>query len=222
MDKWADYLISAASYDLNRLISVAICHKYTENGITKGEQLDRDSIISDIKNGLTFITIHSGINSWKKGNKINIFSKGGSHYLRIDDNKTKLDFFGDLPEAIFTQPKSEKLSSKPAEPKPAEPKPAEPKPAEPKPAEPKPAEPKPAEPKPAEPKRPAGALPKESDEELSQELDLAPEPIVEDEATDEQIQRLEQLEKQIRKLSRKINSKKPKSKKRLKDTKVNN
>jgi hypothetical protein len=50
---------------------------------------------------------------------------------------------------------------------------------------------------------PRGSLPKESAEELPQELDLAPEPVtepVEEEATPEQLTRLEQLEKQIQEL----------------------
>jgi hypothetical protein len=48
---------------------------------------------------------------------------------------------------------------------------------------------------------PRGSLPKESSVELPQELDLAPEPVLEpEEATPEQIARLEQLEKQIAEL----------------------
>ena len=55
------------------------------------------------------------------------------------------------------------------------------------------------------PKSPRGSLPKETDEELPQELDLAPEPISEpEEATTEQLARLEQLEKQIAALESKL------------------
>ena len=48
--------------------------------------------------GVVYITIYSGNNSWKKGNKIRTFSIDGFPYLRIDKNKAKLDYFGDLPE----------------------------------------------------------------------------------------------------------------------------
>ncbi|MHA7733296.1 hypothetical protein, partial [Nitrosopumilus sp. S6] len=97
MDKWADYLISEVSYDTKHLISVAIRHQDTDKGITKGIPVDRLTISSDIKNGISYITIYSGKNSWKKGKPIQTFSIGGEPFLRIDGNKVELDFLGDLP-----------------------------------------------------------------------------------------------------------------------------
>ena len=177
MDKWADYLISEASYDPNRLISNVTRHKDTDKVVSEGMQVDRATIFSDIKKGLSHITIYSRGNSWRKGYKIKKISVDGNHYFRIDENKVKLDYFGDLPEVSTIQSKNNKESQS------------------------------------HESKRPKGVLPKESPEELPQELDLVPEPIIEsDEVTAEQLLRLEQLEKQIRKFSRKINSKKSKLK----------
>ncbi|MGH1522167.1 MAG: hypothetical protein ACRBB2_07410, partial [Nitrosopumilus sp.] len=98
MGPWADYLISEVNYDQNHLIRIAIRHKDTINGITKGKPVDRLTISSDIKNGLVYVTIYSGNNSWKKGHKIRTFSINGSPYLRIDKNKDELDYLGDLPE----------------------------------------------------------------------------------------------------------------------------
>jgi hypothetical protein len=89
MDKWADYLISEASYDSDHLISVAIRHQDSNKGITKGEPVDRLTIYSDIINGLFYITIYSGKESWKKGHKIHTFSIKGNPYIRIDENKVK-------------------------------------------------------------------------------------------------------------------------------------
>jgi hypothetical protein len=173
MTKWADYLISKVSYDSNHLITFLIRHKDTDNGITAGILIDRKILSSDIKNGLSHITIYNNKDSWKKGYKINIFSKDGNYYLRIDDNKVKLDYLGDLPEAQHTESKQEFVFTPTPKPN-------------------------------LEPKRPKGALPKESSEELSQELDLAPEPIAElDEYVTEQLLRLEQLEKQILELESK-------------------
>ena len=103
MKKWADYLISEVSYDSEHLISIATRHEDTDNGITKGKSIDRLTIASDIKNGFTYITIYSGKNSWKPGNKIKTFSIEGSPYLRLDKNKVKLDFLGDLPESSFVE-----------------------------------------------------------------------------------------------------------------------
>ncbi|MFB5638544.1 MAG: hypothetical protein ACE5RF_09070, partial [Nitrosarchaeum sp.] len=150
MAKWADYLISKVSYDPNRLITFVVRHKDTDQGLTSGVLVDRTILSSDIKKGLSHITIYSSNNSWKKGYPIKFFSKDGNHYLRIDENKVKLDYLGDLPEA------------QPDKPKPT----PEPKP-------------KPESKLAPEPKRPKGALPKASSEELPQELDLAPEPITE-------------------------------------------
>ena len=163
MKKWANYLISKVRYDSENLISIAIRHQDTDLGITLGEPIDRSTITSDIKNGLSYITIYNGKNSWKKGHKIQTFSIGGIPYLRIDENKVKLDYLGDLPELLLVK------SNSILEPEP--------------------------------PSSPRGSLPKESVEELSQELDLVPEPEPENEqATPEQITQLDDLQRQIDKL----------------------
>jgi molecular chaperone DnaK (HSP70) len=106
MKKWADYLISKVRYDSENLISIAIRHQDTDLGITLGEPIDRSTITSDIKNGLSYITIYNGKNSWKKGHKIQTFSIGGIPYLRIDENKVKLDYLGDLPELLSVKSNS--------------------------------------------------------------------------------------------------------------------
>ena len=106
MKKWANYLISKVRYDSENLISIAMRHQDTDLGITYGEPVDRLTIASDIKNGLSYITIYNGKNSWKKGHKIQTFSIGGAPYLRIDGNKVKLDYLGDLPELLFIKSNS--------------------------------------------------------------------------------------------------------------------
>ena len=170
MKKWADYLISEVSYDSENLILVATRHQDTAKGITKGQPIDRLTIASDIKNGLFYITIYSGKDSWKKGHKIHTFSIDGSPYLRIDKNKATLDFLGDLPSSSFV--KSLPLQELESKPEPV------------------------IEPEP--PSSPRGSLPKESAEELPQELDLAPEPVIEpEEATPEQLAQINDLQQQI-------------------------
>jgi len=166
MDKWADYLISEVSYDSEHLISVALRHQETEQGITKGKPIDRLTIASDIKNGLIYITIYSGKNSWKKGHQIHTFSIEGIPYLRIDRNKVKLDFLGDIQE--FPILKSESTKKLESHPEPI-----------------------------TEPEilsSPRGSLPKDSAEDLPQELDLAPEPIT------EQLSQLNDIQQQTNKL----------------------
>ena len=202
MKKWADYLISEVSYDSEHLISIAMRHQDTDNGITKGKSVDRLTIASDIKNGFTYITIYSGINSWKPGNKLRTFSIGGSPYLRIDENKAKLDFLGDLPESSFveiiqeleSQPESITEPEPPSSSRGSLPKES----AEELPQELELVPESTTEPEPPSSSR--GSLPKESAEELPQELELVPESITEpevEEATPEQLSQVNDLQQQI-------------------------
>ena len=181
MKKWADYLISEVSYDSEHLISMATRHQDTDSGITKGKPVDRLTIASDIKNGFTYITIYSGKNSWKQGNKLRTFSIGGSPFLRVDKNKVKLDYLGDLPESTFAEIIQE-LESQPEPITELEP-----------------------------PSSPRGSLPKESTEELPQELELVPESITEpeeEEATPEQLLQVNDLQQQIDDLENILSSQK--------------
>ena len=196
MKQWANYLISEVSYDKNHLISKAKRHEDIETGITDGDFVDRIQISSDIANGLSYITIYNRILTWKKGNKIHFFRIHGQPYVRIDKNKVNQDYLGDIREI-----------ESPVIPKPEEATPkqiARLEQLEKQIAE---LESKPIQEKPKPVKSPRGSLPKETTEELSQELDLAPEPASEpEEATPEQIARLEQLEKQIAELESKQKS----------------
>jgi len=187
MDKWADFVISQVSYDSNHLISKAKRHKDSEKGIDEGKFVDRLTIASDIKNGFDHITIYSGLSSWKRGHKIHVFRINGQPFIRIDENKVKFDNLGDLPE--ITSSELEQI-----------PEPIEEDEATPEQLarlEQLERQIRELESKPTTLSSPRGSLPKESAEELPQELDLAPEPIEEDEATPEQLQKLADLQNQI-------------------------
>ena len=97
MNKWADFLISQVNYDSDHLISSAIRHEDTPQGVTRGTSIDRMTMASDIKNGIFYMTIYNGKDSWTKGQRIHAFSIEGNPYLRIDGNKVKSDFLGDIP-----------------------------------------------------------------------------------------------------------------------------
>ena len=187
MKKWANYLISKVRYDSENLISIAIRHQDTDLGITLGEPIDRSTITSDIKNGLSYITIYNGKNSWKKGHKIQTFSIGCIPYLCIDENKVKLDYLGDLPELLsvksnlILEPENEQATEQIEKLNQPQKQIEE------------------LETVPEPPSTPRGSLPKESAEELPQELDLVPEPENE-QATPEQITQLDDLQRQIDKL----------------------
>jgi len=176
MNKWADYLISEVSYDSEHLVSVAIRHQDTDNRITKGMPVDRMTIASDIKNGLFYVSIYRGKDSWKKGYSIQTFSIKGNPYLRIDGNKVNLDYLGDLPEASILKPEFvKKLESSP----------------------------EPISEPPEEEATSEQLARLEQLEKQIHELESSPEPISEppeEEATSEQLARLDDLQKQINEL----------------------
>ena len=212
MDKWADYLISEVSYDANHLISVAVRHQDTDKGITKGTSVDRLTISSDIKNGLSYITIYSGKNSWKKGHRIHTFSIGGNPFLRIDRNKVELDHLGDLPVVTSIDLNELDLAPEPVTEEPEEEEATPEQLARLEQLE-KQIQELESRPEPTPPS-PRGSLPKESTEELLQELDLSLEPVIEEplpepeeEATSEQLEQLDELQKQIDELESKLSEK---------------
>ena len=204
MKKWADYLISEVRYDKNHLISRAKRHEDNENGISNANTVDRIKISSDIAKGFSYLTIYNQMSNWKKGNKINFFRIDGQPYLRIDKNKVNQDYLGDITEI-----------SSPAMPEPEEATPEQVARLEQLEKQIPELESKPKKEKPELLQNSRGSLPKDTTEELPQELDLIPEPVSEPEeatpeqATPEQVARLEQLEKQIAELESKPKKEKP-------------
>ena len=182
MKKWAHYLISKVRYDSENLISVAIRHQDTDLGITYGESVDRSTIVSDIKNGLSYMTIYNGKNSWKKGHKIQTFSIRGTLYFRIDENKVKLDYLGDLPELLLVE--SDSILESTLE--------------------------LPTQTETKSPPTARGSLPKESVDELPQELELLPkiesEIIIQSKMSTMQLIQLNDLQKQVGKLQNMISN----------------
>ncbi|MDH3610295.1 MAG: hypothetical protein OEM79_00890, partial [Nitrosopumilus sp.] len=166
-------------------------HEDTKNGISTGDLVDRIKISSDISSGLNYNTIYNRIATWKNGNKIHFFRIHGEPFLRIDENKVNLDYLGDLPDIDLPQmPKPEEVTPEQIDRlKQLEEQIAEFE------------SPMNQKTQQKSPKNLNRVLPKETNVELPQELDLVPKPILEsEEATPEQIARLKQLEEQISKL----------------------
>jgi len=226
MDKWADYFISKVSYDSDHLISVVIRHQDSNKGITKGEPVDRLTIYSDILNGLFYITIYSGKESWKKGHKIHTFSIEGNPYIRIDENKVTLDHLGDLPEGPIVKSESVKelefqpelTPEPPSSPRGSLPKGFTQEHQEPEQTPEPPSSPRGSLPKgftqehqepeltPEPPSSPRGSLPKgftQEHQEPEQTSTQEPTP-EEEEATPQQIVQLDILQKQINELEKEI------------------
>ena len=100
MAKWAKYLISEVRYspDHKRILQVKQ-HMDLDGKVGEGEIVDRDIVSSNIKKGITYMTIHNGSSkTWKKGDKVRGFRFDGDYYIRVDKNKVNLDNLGMLNE----------------------------------------------------------------------------------------------------------------------------
>ncbi len=130
MARWADYLISEVTYDPKHRIRYATRHKDTEEGIMGPEVADRDAIVDDLKDGVSYCTIISGLDKWVLGEKVRFHYVRGHKVIRIDNNKVTFDHLGQIPE-VSNPPEEaaeEKTEKKPIPEKKAPPK----KPAPPK------------------------------------------------------------------------------------------
>ena len=100
MVKWAEYLISEVRYspDHKRILQVKQ-HKDLDGEVSEEEIVERDVVSSNIKKGITYVTIHNGSSTtWKKGNVVRGFRVDGDYYIRVDKNKVNLDNLGMLNE----------------------------------------------------------------------------------------------------------------------------
>ena len=150
MVKWADYLVSEVSYDTKRRIVSAMRHEDNGTNVQKPEVIKRTSIISDLRKGISYCTVFSGLDTWVRGDKIRLHRIGNKHAVRIDNNKVDFDNLGPILEmkpAIEEKPEPKKSEPAPKKSEPA-PKKSEPAPKKSEPA-PKKSEPAPKKSEPA-------------------------------------------------------------------------
>lgn len=100
MVKWAEYLISEVRYspDHKRILQVKQ-HKDLDGEVSEGEIVERNVVSSNIKKGITYMTIHNGLSTtWKRGDRVRGFVVDGDYFIRVDKNKVNLDNLGMLNE----------------------------------------------------------------------------------------------------------------------------
>jgi hypothetical protein len=98
--KWADYLISAVSYnkDHTRIENVRQ-HLDTGDNVGDGFSVSRYTVVANILGNRSYCTIRKGSDGkWYKGDNVIMYSLDGSYFIRTDGNKTKSDNLGELPE----------------------------------------------------------------------------------------------------------------------------
>ena len=117
MAKWADYLISAVTYDSNHLILKIKQH--TDNGktISQGDIIDRDTLANNLGHGAKYRTLYNGLGKVRMGKNVRYFRAYEHHYIRIDKNKVTSDDLGDLPKLEESE-QEEKPSLPQTKPKP--------------------------------------------------------------------------------------------------------
>ncbi len=100
MVKWAEYLISEVRYspDHHRILQVKQ-HKDLDGKVSEGEIVDLANVASNLKKGISYMTIHNGSSeTWKRGEKIIGFAYDGEYHIRADKNKVNQDNLGMLNE----------------------------------------------------------------------------------------------------------------------------
>jgi hypothetical protein len=100
MVKWAEYLISEVRYspDHRRILQVKQ-HKDLDGEVGEGEIVDVVVIASNLKKGISYMTIHNGSSeTWKRGDKIRGFLVDGEYHIRTDKNRVNQDNLGVLNE----------------------------------------------------------------------------------------------------------------------------
>lgn len=101
MARWADYGVSEVRYNSNRThIEKVKVHTITGNDNTVGSasEWSRAQVITNIKNGKSFVTILRNYGSWKKGQDVHIVTVNGVEYIRTDQNRRTADNLENLPE----------------------------------------------------------------------------------------------------------------------------
>ena len=99
MEKWADYLISKVKYNVDhtRIISVK---RHADNGKTHGkeEEVDRLTVVSDLRNGKSYVTVKKSEGGFDRGEDVRTIKIGDEYFIRTDKNETDKDNLGELPE----------------------------------------------------------------------------------------------------------------------------
>jgi len=97
MTKWADYLISAVNYNSEGKIIQVKVHKDTNEGVGEILIVNRETLADNLKK-FSYVTVYSGINTWKKGEILKVYNHDGNFFIRTDKNKVNYDNLGLLPE----------------------------------------------------------------------------------------------------------------------------
>lgn len=99
-DRWADYLVSAVSYNVaGTHIRVARVHR-DDGEVSPPVAVSRMRMLRMLRSGSSFATIHrraAGTGPWMPGSSVRLVRVAGLEYLRTDANPVESDHLGNLP-----------------------------------------------------------------------------------------------------------------------------
>jgi hypothetical protein len=96
MAKWADYAITSVHYNQthDRIVAVMV-RTDTGDTLENPQEISRNTVVTMISNGHTFITATKGSDGkWKAGSKVLVMGK----FITTKPNETTKDNLGELPE----------------------------------------------------------------------------------------------------------------------------
>lgn len=102
MAKWADYLISAVSYNSDHThIDQVKAHEDKGESVGEAKVHNRQAVVDAIKSGTTFVTIYkNSAGKYDKGQKVYVIMVKGTGYLKTVDNGKEEDNLENLPEFL--------------------------------------------------------------------------------------------------------------------------
>jgi len=98
--KWADYCISAVTYDRGHslIVKASVCEDKGD-ALGGASEWTRAELIATLDIGRTFVTIWMGKDGmYKKGEEVGIVSHDGVMYIRTDENNIAADHLGNMVE----------------------------------------------------------------------------------------------------------------------------
>lgn len=99
MSKWADYGVFRVRYNREHteIVEVEVRPDLGEK-FGDAQKASRQEVVSAIERRVTFVTVYSRDGQNRKGEDVRVVSNGREKYLRTDNNSTRADNLGSLPE----------------------------------------------------------------------------------------------------------------------------
>jgi hypothetical protein len=100
MSKWADFAITAVKYnnEHSHIVGAEIRADTGEAISGTYQRVSRQDVISSIRGGKSFVTVYRREGNWHRGEDVRVVNTHGELFIRTDENATKKDNLGSLPE----------------------------------------------------------------------------------------------------------------------------